>query len=77
MLGPWQSGEPETPGIYLTRGEDETWDWWRLWDGTHWSRGQLTQVLAVIVYGRLLQSGAMMRREQRSEQNVTRWRTVI
>lgn len=78
-MGPWTSGErpPETPGIYATRGEGEQYDWWRLWDGAHWSRGMWTLLIARLVYGRLLQSGARMRREQRTQHRVLGWRALI
>ena len=39
MIGPMQSGRPAAPGVYLTRGEGERFEWWRFWDGHDWSRG--------------------------------------
>ncbi len=79
-MGPWHDADehaPETPRIVVTRGEGETWDWWRYWDGRHWSRGWITLGTAQVVYRRLIEDGGMLRREQRSRERVTAWREYV
>lgn len=79
-MGPWINAAdqaPAEPGLYPTRGDGEALDWWRYWDGRHWSRGQWTRALAALMYGRLLEQRAMMRHEQRTRQRVIVWRQVL
>ena len=79
-MGPWHDGDgnpPAQPCIVLTRGQGETWDWWRYWDGRHWSRGWITEATAQVVYRRLIESGGLMRREQRTRERVIAWRAYV
>lgn len=79
-MGPWHDADdnaPVKPTIVVTRAEGESWDWWRLYDGEHWSRGWITQATAQVVYRRLMESGGMLRREQRTRERVIAWREYV
>jgi hypothetical protein len=39
MIGPEQTGAPLVAGVYLTRASGERLEYWRYFDGHHWSGG--------------------------------------
>lgn len=79
-MGPWHDGDGSPPGslgVVCTRAEGEMLNWWRYWDGRHWSHGWITEATAKMVYRRYLNSGAELPFDERAKSRVFVWRERI